>query len=87
MFVVPKVYGELSRKQVLVTELIPGVPLDQCADLSQQTRDRLGMSPYPTQVLSEFYWLWNTIYAVRGLITHCSATLIPGLCYPDCWSN
>ena len=44
IFVVPKVYPELSTDQVLVTELIPGVPLDKCTDLSQETRNELGIT-------------------------------------------
>ncbi|XP_067943691.1 atypical kinase COQ8B, mitochondrial-like isoform X2 [Watersipora subatra] len=42
VFVVPTVYPDLSTGQVLVTELIPGVPLDQCQELSQSTRNKLG---------------------------------------------
>lgn len=38
-FYVPDVVGELSTKGVLTTVFAPGVPLDQCASLNQETRD------------------------------------------------
>ena len=49
-FHVPKVFEELSTDQVLVTEYIPGVPLDKCSDLSQETRDKLG-KPYVHEII------------------------------------
>jgi aarF domain-containing kinase len=38
-YLVPEVFPELSTKRVLTTELIQGIPLDQCASLPQETRN------------------------------------------------
>lgn len=38
-YFVPEVIPELSTKQVLTTELISGIPLDQVAELDQETRN------------------------------------------------
>ena len=38
-FLVPKVYENLTTKNVLVTEFADGVPVDQCLDLDQETRN------------------------------------------------
>ncbi|XP_050083086.1 atypical kinase COQ8B, mitochondrial [Anopheles aquasalis] len=38
---VPKVIKELTSKNVLTTELVPGVPMDRCFDLSQEHRDHI----------------------------------------------
>ena len=32
---------ELTTSQIYTTELIDGIPVDQCADLDQETRDRI----------------------------------------------
>lgn len=39
MLSVPQVYPELSSREVLTTELVEGVPLDQVAGMDQETRD------------------------------------------------
>ena len=38
-YLVPEVFPEVSTKRVLTTELIQGIPLDQCASLPQETRN------------------------------------------------
>ncbi|XP_053671797.1 atypical kinase COQ8B, mitochondrial [Anopheles nili] len=38
---VPRVIKELTSKNVLTTELVPGVPMDRCFDLSQEHRDHI----------------------------------------------
>ncbi|XP_061173214.1 atypical kinase COQ8B, mitochondrial-like [Saccostrea echinata] len=38
---VPAVVPELSSRQVLTTEFVEGIPLDQCAELDQETRDQI----------------------------------------------
>ncbi|KAK9961908.1 hypothetical protein ABG768_007306 [Culter alburnus] len=41
VFVVPEVFDELSGRRVLTMELVNGVPLDRCVDLSQETRNEI----------------------------------------------
>lgn len=41
-FVVPPVIDELSNRQVLTTELVPGFPLDKADGLSQDIRNQIG---------------------------------------------
>ncbi|RNA25866.1 aarF domain-containing kinase 4-like [Brachionus plicatilis] len=41
VFVVPKVYMQLTTPNILVTELIEGEPFDKCVDLPQQERDHI----------------------------------------------
>ena len=38
-FLVPTVIAELSSKRVLTTQLIEGLPLDQCVDLPQPVKN------------------------------------------------
>uniref|UniRef100_A0A182TW32 ABC1 atypical kinase-like domain-containing protein n=1 Tax=Anopheles melas TaxID=34690 RepID=A0A182TW32_9DIPT len=38
---VPRVVKELTSKNVLTTELVPGVPMDRCFDMSQEHRDHI----------------------------------------------
>lgn len=40
-FQVPEVIDELSGRRVLAMELVQGVPLDQCVDLDQETRNQV----------------------------------------------
>lgn len=40
-FYVPDVVDELSSKHVLTTTLVPGFPLDQATDLSQELRNEV----------------------------------------------
>ncbi|XP_053577757.1 atypical kinase COQ8B, mitochondrial isoform X2 [Bombina bombina] len=40
-FYVPEVIDELTTKRVLTMELVSGVPLDQCAELDQDTRNQI----------------------------------------------
>ncbi|CAF1005696.1 unnamed protein product [Brachionus calyciflorus] len=39
VFVVPKVYMDLTTKNILVTELIDGEPFDKCVDLPQEQKN------------------------------------------------
>ncbi|XP_033733779.1 atypical kinase COQ8A, mitochondrial-like [Pecten maximus] len=41
-FLVPAVIDELSTGEVITTEYMEGIPLDQCEDLSQEIRDKIG---------------------------------------------
>ncbi|XP_055547204.1 atypical kinase COQ8B, mitochondrial [Wyeomyia smithii] len=43
-FRVPKVIRELTSKNVLTTELVAGVPMDKCFNLSQEHRDYIARS-------------------------------------------
>ncbi|XP_046579868.1 atypical kinase COQ8B, mitochondrial-like [Haliotis rubra] len=43
-FQIPEVIEELTASQILTTEFVEGMPLDQCIDLDQETRDKLGES-------------------------------------------
>ena len=38
-YYIPKVIGELSGKQVITSEFIHGLTIDQCVDLDQETRN------------------------------------------------
>uniref|UniRef100_A0A4Y0BIF0 ABC1 atypical kinase-like domain-containing protein n=1 Tax=Anopheles funestus TaxID=62324 RepID=A0A4Y0BIF0_ANOFN len=38
---VPRVVKELTSKNVLTTELVPGVPMDRCFDMSQEHRNHI----------------------------------------------
>ncbi|KFB36233.1 AGAP002906-PA-like protein [Anopheles sinensis] len=40
-FRVPRVVKELTSKNVLTTELVPGVPMDRCFDMSQEHRNHI----------------------------------------------
>uniref|UniRef100_A0A6B2E6M9 Putative abc atp binding cassette 1 protein n=1 Tax=Phlebotomus kandelakii TaxID=1109342 RepID=A0A6B2E6M9_9DIPT len=39
---VPKVFRDLTTKSILTTELVPGVPLDQCFDLDESHKTIIG---------------------------------------------
>ncbi|XP_041352917.1 atypical kinase COQ8B, mitochondrial-like [Gigantopelta aegis] len=41
-YYVPEVIDELSTKQVFTSEYVEGMPLDQCVDFDQKTRNKLG---------------------------------------------
>ncbi|VDO01377.1 unnamed protein product, partial [Rodentolepis nana] len=41
-FIVPKVYDELSTEKVFTTEFFDGLVLDDCVDLPQEVRNRIG---------------------------------------------
>lgn len=41
-FFVPKVINELSASEVFTTQLVDGIPVDQCVDLDQEERDFIG---------------------------------------------
>ena len=43
IFLVPGVIDELSTAQVLATEYVEGVPLDQCEQLDQVTRNEVSV--------------------------------------------
>lgn len=40
-FLVPAVIPELSTQRILTTQLIHGLPLDQCADLPQEVKNNV----------------------------------------------
>ncbi|NP_001087459.1 acoenzyme Q8B L homeolog [Xenopus laevis] len=40
-FSVPQVIDELTTERVLTMELVPGVPLDQCVEMDQETRNQI----------------------------------------------
>uniref|UniRef100_A0A182IX98 ABC1 atypical kinase-like domain-containing protein n=1 Tax=Anopheles atroparvus TaxID=41427 RepID=A0A182IX98_ANOAO len=40
-FRVPRVVKELTSKNVIATELVPGVPMDRCFDMSQEHRNHI----------------------------------------------
>ena len=44
-FLVPAVIPELSTKRILTTQLIHGMPLDQCASLSQEVKNDVSAEP------------------------------------------
>jgi aarF domain-containing kinase len=39
VFLIPKVYSQLTTKNILVTELVEGEPFDKCEDLTQEQRN------------------------------------------------
>ncbi|CAJ0949929.1 unnamed protein product [Ranitomeya imitator] len=43
-FRVPQVIDDLTTKRVLTMELVPGVPLDHCAEMDQETRNQISYS-------------------------------------------
>ena len=45
-YLVPEVFPELSTKRVLTTELIQGLPLDQCVSLPQEIRNDVSQIPF-----------------------------------------
>ena len=48
-FYVPKVYLDLTTKNILVTELIDGEPFDKCKDLDQEQRNFVSISLFKKQ--------------------------------------
>lgn len=56
-FYVPRVYEELSTKQVLTTEFVVGKVLDACVDEPQIIRDWIG-AKYTELCLKEIF-LWR----------------------------
>ncbi|XP_065335444.1 atypical kinase COQ8B, mitochondrial [Cloeon dipterum] len=42
-YVVPNVVDELCTKQIFTSELISGVPVDQCVNMDEETRKRIAM--------------------------------------------
>ncbi|MEE6525742.1 hypothetical protein FKM82_025957, partial [Ascaphus truei] len=40
-FCVPEVMDDLTTERVLTLELVTGVPLDQCAEMDQETRNQI----------------------------------------------
>ncbi|XP_064622079.1 atypical kinase COQ8B, mitochondrial-like [Lineus longissimus] len=44
VFYVPEIISDLSSKQVLTSELVYGLPLDQCAKFDQETRNEICMN-------------------------------------------
>jgi aarF domain-containing kinase len=55
-FVVPKVHREVSTARVLATELISGVAIDKCVNLSQELRDSIGRRVLELTVRELFDW-------------------------------
>jgi aarF domain-containing kinase len=44
VFIVPNVYEKISTKHVLITEFANGVPVDQCENLDQDTRNHVSLT-------------------------------------------
>ncbi|CAG2226307.1 ABC1 [Mytilus edulis] len=59
-FYVPEVIDELSTKEILTTEYVEGLPLDQCVDLDQETRNK---------VCCSYCSSCNTVVCVKCLMT------------------
>ncbi|RUS78134.1 hypothetical protein EGW08_014107 [Elysia chlorotica] len=53
---VPEVIDELSGKYVLTTEFVEGVPVDQCVDLDQETRDKICRAALKLCLTELFVW-------------------------------
>ncbi|KAK3787233.1 hypothetical protein RRG08_055956 [Elysia crispata] len=53
---VPEVINELSGKYVLTTEFVEGVPVDQCVDLDQETRDKICKAALKLCLTELFVW-------------------------------
>uniref|UniRef100_A0A182N542 BTB domain-containing protein n=1 Tax=Anopheles dirus TaxID=7168 RepID=A0A182N542_9DIPT len=58
---VPRVVKELTSKNVLTTELVPGVPMDRCFDLSEPIIDRVEYTALFVAQMSEL--CMNTDYS------------------------
>lgn len=43
-FKVPRMIDDLTTKRVLTVELVSGVPLDQCAEMDQETRNKISFN-------------------------------------------
>ena len=61
-----QVYGEVCGGQVLTTEYITGLTIDQCVDLPQQTRDYIAQAILKLIFRNRFFIvfgfpkLWNS---------------------------
>lgn len=55
-FYVPEVIDELSTKEILTTEYVEGLPLDQCIDLDQETRNKIGQNLLDLTLTELFVW-------------------------------
>ncbi|XP_071163945.1 atypical kinase COQ8B, mitochondrial-like [Mytilus edulis] len=55
-FYVPEVIDELSTKEILTTEYVEGLPLDQCVDLDQETRNKIGQNLLYLTLTELFEW-------------------------------
>ncbi|GFO03900.1 Atypical kinase coq8a, mitochondrial [Plakobranchus ocellatus] len=53
---VPEVIDDLSNKYVLTTEFVEGVPVDQCIDLDQETRDKISTAILRLCLTELFVW-------------------------------
>lgn len=53
---VPQVIDELSGKYVLTTEFVEGVPVDQCVDLDQDTRNKICKAALKLCLTELFVW-------------------------------
>ncbi|XP_025103463.1 atypical kinase COQ8B, mitochondrial-like [Pomacea canaliculata] len=56
MLYVPEVIPELSRRHVLTTEFVEGVPLDKCVDFDQETRNKIGSGILRLCLMELFQW-------------------------------
>lgn len=54
--VIPEVIGDLSSRQVLTSEFMPGVAIDKVAVLPQQARDRVGRLILRLTIQELFVW-------------------------------
>lgn len=60
-FYVPEVIDELSSRHVLTTELVPGFPLDQAENLSQEVKNEVSKQTNG-KVWRTFFSLFFIIY-------------------------
>ena len=67
-YYVPEVIDELSTQQVFTSEYIEGIPLDQCVDFDQKTRNK-------ASVFCCFFNCCSIILISLPLFFHCSMLL------------
>ena len=54
-YYVPEVIDELSTQQVFTSEYIEGIPLDQCVDFDQKTRNKASVFVLFFQLLFHYF--------------------------------
>ncbi len=76
---VPKIFPELSSKQVLTSSFVSGVPIDKAAVLSQQVRNAIARAMLVMTIKELFEWKFmqsdpnfsNFIYDHTTFTIHC----------------
>lgn len=56
LFNVPHVFHELTTKQILTTEFVDAIPVNELAEASQETRDRIGERMLNLCLMELFEW-------------------------------